>query len=68
MRIIDPAIGLAHQLDGLLGIPQTSADQNISLNSCRFCVTADPSGFAARATPWLGERPNVELVNLRSIT
>jgi glutamate racemase len=31
------------------------------LESCRFCVTADPDGFAMRATPWLGQRPAVSL-------
>ena len=63
VQIIDPAIGVARQLDAVLGRPaQISAIPSpFSLESCRFCVTADPDSFAMRATPWLGQRPSVSL-------
>jgi len=66
VRLIDPADGVARQLDALLGSPtEGRPDQPLSLASTRLCVTADPEGFASRATPWLGERPLVEQVHLR---
>jgi len=66
VRLIDPAEGVARQLDALLGSPQQGRPaQPLSLATTRLCVTADPEGFACRATPWLGERPLVELVELR---
>lgn len=66
VRLIDPAEGVARQLDALLGAPREGRpDQPLSLATTRLCVTADPEGFACRATPWLGERPLVELVELR---
>ena len=63
VQIIDPAIGVARQLDAVLGPPVriSPASRPFSLESCRFCVTADPDGFAVRATPWLGQRPAVSL-------
>ena len=63
VQIIDPAIGVARQLDAVLGPPAriSPAPRPFSLESCRFCVTADPDGFAVRATPWLGQRPAVSL-------
>ena len=63
VQIIDPAIGVARQLDAVLGPPEciSPAPRQFSLESCRFCVTADPDGFAVRATPWLGQRPAVSL-------
>ena len=63
VQIIDPAIGVARQLDAVLGPPEriSPAPRPFSLESCRFCVTADPDGFAVRATPWLGQRPAVSL-------
>jgi len=66
VRLVDPAIGLARQLDALIGTPLVPLGTSFSLTSTRFCVTAEPEGFATRATPWLGERPEVELVSLRS--
>ena len=66
VRLIDPAIGLASQLDSHLGSPLMPLGNNFSLASTRFCVTEDPSGFAARATPWLGVRPEVELISLQN--
>ena len=63
VQIIDPAIGVARQLDAVLGPPAriSLTPKPFSLESCRFCVTADPDGFAVRATPWLGQRPSVSL-------
>lgn len=66
IRLIDPAEGVARQLDALLGSPvEDGHAPPLSLATTRLCVTADPEGFATRATPWLGERPLVELVDLR---
>ena len=66
VRLIDPALGVSHQLDALLGPPPSSQAKALSLNLCRLCVTADPDGFCDRAAPWLGQRPRVELVRLQS--
>lgn len=66
VQLIDPAIGVARQLDAVLGQPQGHAQDRLNLQGCRFCVTADPEGFATRATPWLGERPVVSLLHLQS--
>lgn len=63
VQIIDPAMGVARQLDSVLGPPRSKAidTATLSLASCRFVVTADPDGFARNATPWLGQRPSVGL-------
>ena len=66
VRLIDPALGVTHQLDALLGPPSASKQSAGFLELCRLCVTADPEGFCDRAAPWLGERPRVELVQLQS--
>ncbi|MEB3159438.1 MAG: glutamate racemase [Synechococcus sp.] len=66
IRLIDPAEGVARQLDALLGSPDPGRpSSSISLENTRVCVTADPEGFAMRATTWLGARPRVEAVSLR---
>ena len=59
IQLIDPAIGVAQQLDAVLGSPSTPMADCLQLEACRFNVTSDPDGFANRATPWLGERPTV---------
>ena len=59
IQLIDPAIGVAQQLDAVLGRPSTPMADCLQLEACSFNVTADPDGFANRATPWLGERPSV---------
>ena len=59
VQLIDPAVGVARQLDALLGSPVDQPSDQFHLDACRFVVTADPDGFATRATPWLGERPLV---------
>jgi glutamate racemase len=66
VQLIDPAVGVARQLDSVLGAPKPSVGEGLHLDDCRFCVTADPDGFATRATPWLGERPRVQLEVLQS--
>ncbi len=63
---VDPAVGLVKQADKILGEPKRKLRPIVSVSSSRFCVTSDPSGFADRATPWLGVRPEVQLVSLRS--
>ena len=65
VRLIDPAIGVAYSLDAVLGAPSKRPGQRLSLERVRLCATADASGFASRATPWLGQRPEVELVHLQ---
>ena len=66
VRLIDLSVGVARQLDALLGPPGIRhLDHPLSLEGTRLCVTADPEGFARRATPWLGIRPSVEAINLR---
>ena len=66
IQLIDPAIGVARQLDSVLGVPSAATGGTLELWQCRFCVTADPDGFADRATPWLGARPEVHLQQLQS--
>ena len=66
VQLIDPAVGVARQLDAVLGVPKPLLGERLHLDDCRFCVTADPDGFATRATPWLGERPLVRLEVLQS--
>ena len=59
-------MAVASQLDALLGKPVPGGlDHPLALGSTRICVTDDPEGFADRATPWLGQRPRVELVQLQ---
>ena len=66
IRLIDPAMAVASQLDALLGKPVPGGlNQPLAIGSTRICVTADAEGFADRATPWLGQRPRVELVQLQ---
>ncbi len=64
VRIVDPAIGLAKQLDRFLGSPKSLLQRSLDISKTRFCVTSDPIGFASRTTSWLGTCPDVELVSL----
>jgi glutamate racemase len=66
IQLIDPALGVARQLDAVLGVPRSTPGDTLELGQCRFCVTADPDGFANRATPWLGARPEVHMQRLQS--
>ena len=54
IQLIDPALGVARQLDAVLGVPAAAAGDTLELGQCQFCVTADPEGFANRATPGWG--------------
>ena len=65
VQLLDPALGVARQLDAVLGPPKVSPGTRLNLNYCRFCVTADPDSFATRATSWLGARPVVSLEQLQ---
>ena len=66
IRLIDPAMAVASQLDALLGKPVPEGlNQPLAMEATRICVTADAEGFADRATSWLGQRPRVELVQLQ---
>lgn len=66
VRLIDPSIVLATKLDFLLGRPIGFEKRPFSLDGTRICVTSDPSGFASRASRFLGAHPDVEQINLRS--
>ena len=66
VRLIDPAIGMAKNLDKLLVNHKfVGVTMQNSLNT-KFYVTSDPNGFAARAKHWLKIYPEVELISLRS--
>ena len=64
IRLIDPAIGLANQLDKLIGTPQTPLQKTLSISNTRFCVTSDPASFATRTRTLFGNCSEVELVSL----
>ena len=66
IRLIDPALGIARELDSFLGPRKSSFEHESPLSNTRFCVTADKGGFATRAMYWLNKYPEVELVSLRS--
>ncbi len=66
VRIIDPAVGLARQMDVLFGQSTHNLNSPNPFANTRFCATSDPEGFAQQATTWLGQCPEVELVTLRS--
>ena len=67
VRLIDPAIGLAFQVDKILGKPKESISKNHEKHlNTRFCVTSDPSEFLLRARYWSINCPKVELISLRS--
>ncbi len=65
VRIIDPAVAMACQLDSLLGQPEFSFQYPVLSSNTRFYVTSDPIGFATKATPLIGIRPEVELISLQ---
>jgi len=63
VRLVDPAVAAAARLDGALGpCPDPPAQR---LERCRFRVTGPAEPFALAATAWLGERPEVQQVDLR---
>ena len=65
IRLIDPALGVASQLDALLGTPIPGGlDQPLSLTETRICVTADADGCRPYH-PLAGATAEVELVDLQ---
>ena len=66
VRIIDPAIGLARNLDNLIKNENQICENLVDYSNTRFFVTSDPGGFASRAMYWLNNYPEVELISLRS--
>ena len=65
IRLIDPAIGLAQNLDVLIGFPQPDFHQSKSITNTRFCVTSDPSRFSCQIRELLGLSTEVEQVSLQ---
>ena len=66
VRLIDPALGMAMNLDRLLGVGNSSMKNSLTFSNTRFCVTSDSSAFALKAMYWLENFPEVELISLRS--
>ncbi len=65
VRIIDPAIGLALQLDDFLGSPKALSNNQLTYSMTRFCVTAKSESFSRSASAWLGQCPEIHLVSLK---
>ncbi len=65
VRLVDPSVGLAMNLDDFLGEP-SSQKSLTQISNTRFCVTSDPIGFSAQLSNWLGINPEVELISLPS--
>ena len=66
IRIIDPAIGLARDLDKLIKNEKQICEKLVNYSNTRFFVTSDAGGFSSRAMYWLNNYPEVELISLRS--
>ncbi|MCP9888777.1 glutamate racemase [Cyanobium sp. ATX 6A2] len=72
-RLIDPAEAAVERLGPLLAslgdLPESEQGQALFVapqHSTRLCVTGCPDSFATSASTWLGCRPAVERVSLRS--
>ena len=65
VRLIDPAIGLAKDLDEILGPPDPSLNPPTTFANTRICVTSAPEEFAIRAQPFVSNSSEVELISLR---
>ena len=61
--LVDPAVAAAARLDGVLAPCLDQPAQR--LERCCFRVTGPATPFAAAATAWLGERPEVQQVDLQ---
>ncbi len=61
--LVDPAVAAAARLDGVLAPCLDQPAQR--LERCCFRVTGPAAPFAAAATAWLGERPEVQQVDLQ---
>ncbi|MEB3331420.1 MAG: glutamate racemase [Synechococcaceae cyanobacterium] len=73
VQLIDPAVAAAQRLGPLLAslgdapeVDRGSEPVRPALQRTRFCVTGDPHNFAEAARGWLGSRPDVARVDLRS--
>ncbi len=66
VRLVDPAVGLALQLDKFLGAPAISFNPPLPFTNTRICVTSEPKAFFRTAETLLGNCPEVEIVSLRS--
>ncbi len=66
IRLIDPAIGVAIEMDEFLNQNKLDLREEDLFSETRFCVTSDPVGFSSKAMDFLGVSPKVELVSLRS--
>jgi glutamate racemase len=72
-RLVDPALAAVERLGPLLASLGDSPEAEQTLSSAdappvgsRVCVTGCASSFAAAAQRWLGHRPEVSWVDLRS--
>ena len=66
VRLIDPSVGLAIELDNLLGEPKFPRSDTITFSNTRICVTSNPESFEAKARALIGKCPEIELVSLQS--
>ncbi len=66
IKLIDPSESLSKRLDSFLGQKTMSKDSSPTYSNVCFCVSSDQDGFATRTKYWLGVRPQVKLVSLRS--
>ncbi len=64
VRLIDPAVSLAKNMDKLFAYPQTTLDFAPFDSEIRFCVTSDPDSFALKAHDLLGFKPEIENISL----
>ena len=66
VQLVDPAKGLAVELDNCFGSVQIPIAHPIPFANTRFCVTSDSYGFSERVKALMGNSPEVELISLRS--
>ena len=66
VRLIDPAVGLIKKLASLKLEKKKNYSTAQTILNTRFIATSDPVGFASRAQYWLGIKPEIELVSMRS--
>ena len=60
--LVDPAVAAAARLDGVLAPCLDQPAQRLA--RCCFRVTGPADPFSLAATAWLGERPEVQQVDL----
>jgi glutamate racemase len=73
VTMLDPAEAAVQRLGPLLASLGDAPEADLALDAVipaqqrsRLCVTGCPEAFAAGASAWLGHRPNVNQVDLRS--